>query len=335
MNDVPATLVPPRSSVSNRTVIARLKAWGCTGEKQKGEYTYFDSPWGDRIEVKSATYHRKNGSRQWDSIVNGLRVSYQEFMARDLSPLDQDTLKAAAVMAKDFVEGLREQEAEEKARLAAREAEQQAKREQREVAAQAARQAREKRRMSAQRRQQQLAVVPDDEATAALTSEPKVRQGRIINQVLDFLIGCGEPCSIDRIMTSFDNPPRRSSVQGACLRLVDQGVVDKVKPGVYQAKPQHQRQDVRVGVQGAIDGGVAAKVQDIAHGPEKPVQEALPPMPVPRAGRFIPANLTDNEATINDVLDLMFPSGFKAKHLPLIDAWRTATIALMRDIEHG
>ena len=36
--------------------------------------------------------------------------------------------------------------------------------------------------------------------------------------------------------------------------------------------------------------------------------------------------------TVNETLDLLFPQGFKARHLPLIDEWRKATVALIREI---
>jgi hypothetical protein len=335
MTGLPVGLIPAPAQTSNRRIIDRLKEWGCLVVKTKGDWTVVESPWGGAFEVRSPQCHNKNGIDTIQEFLSILGMSWNDFMGTDLTPFtpeekeamrgqSEDASQYLRVLTNRAADGATKQRAEafiDAQEEAARQIEQERKRKQR-------RQEREARMAAADAERQARLQVVQEEADAKhdIAQAPEPQRRRIINIVMDQLIESGEPMSIDRLMGTFgEDQPNRNTVQGACLRLVDQGIVDRVKPGVYQAKPQHQRQDVRIGVQGAVQGGVAAAVAPDQAGPQNAVQRL-------GGGRIVPDTLSEAEETINDVLDLMFPDGFKARHLPLIDAWRRATIDLMQEI---
>lgn len=98
--------------------------------------------------------------------------------------------------------------------------------------------------------------------------------------------------------------------------------------------------DHRVGIDVNVNGGGDVRPDNDVPAPppvvDKPVTpvlaEVVPPPAQPVAVPSPAPTTVDEDSVINDVLDMMFPNGFKAKHLPLIDAWRKATIDLMREI---
>lgn len=161
--------------------------------------------------------------------------------------------------------------------------------------------------------------------------ERKQKRIRIINHVFDALVTAGEAMSTDRLAKELGRP--KGSITTACSSLVNQGVVERVKPAVYRVKPEHNRQDVRV--------DVVARAEE-AHDdePDSPRQSprelgvVLPTTPMPELPREpLTDGLadTDTEATIIELLDLLLPNGFRARHLPAVIAWRDLTRRLIHE----
>lgn len=315
-------LVPRRSAVSNRSVINRLREWGAHGEKVRNDVTSMVLPGGETVEVISAHAHRRNGSNHWDAILTALNTSYEGFWMTDLAPPDKELIESFDKIMDSARETEGEMEAAERAAQEERDRTEAEKQEQRRQRRQ--QRAAESRRQKEENRVQQLAAstAPVD-PSESVEGLPRQKRQHIINQVFDVLIRTGEPMSFKRICEVLNDPDvTESRVSSACSGLWRNGVAIRIKRGVYQAHPEHQRQDVRVGVQGRVNG--------LEHAEET----AAASVPVTERVRQVPRiPIGEDDQTINDLLDLMFPDGFKARHLAAIDTWRQATVALMHEIE--
>jgi hypothetical protein len=179
------------------------------------------------------------------------------------------------------------------------------------------------------------------------------------NRTLDVLVAANEPVSIERL-TKLLPDIRRDSIQQACLSLVRWNVAERVKPGVYRVRDEARRNgDVRVGVDITARAALPEPAPAVPAASPVTVQHVVPVQDVTATTAPVeprpPAETRDTGRTadvepiqktyasdgsgdlqmdemVNETLDLLFPQGFKARHLPLIDQWRQATIALMREI---
>jgi hypothetical protein len=56
-------------------------------------------------------------------------------------------------------------------------------------------------------------------------------------------------------------------------------------------------------------------------------------LPEPTPPELLKTEPLSEDATMNLVLDLMFPNGFKAAHFPIIEAWKNITRNLMKEVQ--
>lgn len=179
------------------------------------------------------------------------------------------------------------------------------------------------------------AVVQHASATrAVLAAEPQpnrtMKNRGIGRAILDVLIADSGAMSAEAIHKHL---PRfsASAISNSCSYLVESGNAERVMRGMYRATSRLQSgQTMHHDVQGGV-----------SHTPiEKPFTSAIEAVPTPPPSQEIlraisidakPKKENDDE-TMNLLLDLMFPTGFKASHLPAIDVWKKSTVALMKEV---
>lgn len=136
----------------------------------------------------------------------------------------------------------------------------------------------------------------------------------------------------------------QEQVQGACSYLVGKGLIIAPLRGIYTFDTDDVEH--KVGIDISVDRpAVAAPAPQPAPQPaqEAPERPAVQPTPIrtepaaplrkkPPAVTQEDIDRTVDPEEINDVLDMLFPNGFKARHLPAIDHWREATKALIASI---
>lgn len=156
------------------------------------------------------------------------------------------------------------------------------------------------------------------------------------NAVLEVMVAANEPMTTKRLVEVTGLP--NDTINHACHYLHTLDLIERVKYGCYKVKQGNGHVEHRVGID------IRSAVADVvAPSPElEPAQaSAVAPVavvepPLTQAVVVTPPAATspiDADSMINDVLDLLFPNGFKAKHLPLIDAWRRATVNLLSEVE--
>jgi hypothetical protein len=148
--------------------------------------------------------------------------------------------------------------------------------------------------------------------------------------VFDLLVERGDPLSNQAVAETLNIKPAQAT--SSLAQLAKLGVVDRVKYGVYQAKPGLMRKAGTMGL--VLSGG-------FHH--EPPVTPAsVPPRgferPTPASVTFTTIDSVsldpsmEEDEILNELLDLMAPDGFKARHLPLIDNFKACAVALLREI---
>lgn len=326
-----ASFFPSQGQISNRALIERMEKWGWRTQRVNGDTTIMESPNGYTVWVRSAHVKVGNSTSTFSEILSIMGMSWDFF----IRPLDAE-LQAALDMYTALPDEERErlwheakmQKAfqEEIDRAIDRE---QMRRE---------RQRRHEERQEAHRRRDEADKARAEEAAVAAAaqaaheakgdiptvSEAKSRVRGVSNDVLDVLVLNDEPMSVDRIASELTEYTRQQ-VAGACSHLANIGVAYRVKQGVYRLHDKARRgDDFRVGI------GVEVS------GPQEQEQAQSSP---DRALPKVPQNATVSdemaEEMIYDTLDLLFPGGFKAKHLPAIVAWRQATLELIKQINQG
>lgn len=309
--DAPPLFVQTMTQVSNRTVVDRCKAWGCIELKTSGEWTYFHFPPTDRkFKVRSAYQHNANSKFDFQEMLTAMDLTWSEFMGADLSPeaRAETLVKEQQIMAEQISRRFGDQIAQ---------IEKEIKKEDRKSR-------KEERRRQRELEEQQMAAVAaktaqaDSNVMALVPAEQGPQRQRYINRVFDLLVEKGDAMSNSAVAEALGLTNAQAG--SAMTSLYDQGVLDRIKPGVYQAKASVTKKDTHVGVVFSGDAPVRHTVPVAAPVTIRVQQDA------PR---------DDEDATINEILDLIAPNGFKAKHLPLIDAFKAATLTLMREIEAG
>jgi hypothetical protein len=148
------------------------------------------------------------------------------------------------------------------------------------------------------------------------TKPPRTRQHGHTEIVLNYLLSDGHTHTTGQIAEA--TGLSRDRVNKAAGYLVNVGAARRIKVGVYQVS----------------DATAAAARVEVTHHDHH--EEAFIGNPVPVV-RESPAVVTvewpaDTENEVLDVLDLLLPDGFKAKHLPAIEEWKAATVRLLREV---
>lgn len=315
---VPKAAVPAMGAVSNRRFIERMIDWGWEAASTKGEHTVMTVPTGDEVWVCSPHVHSRNPLSVFNEVLRCTGdISWTEFWTIDVPA---ELRKVAEDIKQDLALAQRRQDKRNK---------RDRKRE-------------ERRRMAAQQPARVINLDSGSDVTeelSALEAEVTASQEREVRhrvqpRVLALLVESGEAMACLTISQhlGIDND---NSVSGACGRLLQQGLIERVAHGVYRAvrTSGDHRVHVSVGAQQPEQAPVASTFPVVELPPEKPSAARTAPPSAPSDPRTDPMEGDQWEETINDVLDLMFPNGFKAKHLPLIDRWRQATKALMRELQ--
>lgn len=315
---------PAPSKISNRGLIARMKQWGWKEEKPKGDYLSMRSPTGQRVLVRSPHQHTGNSKETLHEVLEAMGgISWDHFIGANLTDLDIELGQYIATLSdEEVVPFLRSVgTAMQEIKAVDKEIEAAIHRADAHQRKEARRKAREE-----QRQEQHVTAQP-----APVTPIKKPRNRGISNRVYDLLATTGHAMSLQAIASALGDITS-DQAGNACANLMEAKAVQRVKHGVYQVLPQHQRQDVRVDVVARNEDTGETGEKVALHVPQAqplPVVASAPEVPAPRP---VAGLQFDYDESINDVLDLLFPQGFKAKHLPAIDAWRQATIALMREI---
>lgn len=181
-----------------------------------------------------------------------------------------------------------------------------------------------------------LATVPEQDAVSDEAEErikAKRNKGHV-NLVFDALVEARVPLSISKIAEMTDLT--RNQAGQAAVHLTNSGNILRVKQGVYKAKDQYVPQEVHLTMdqQAASPltfddrfGGMPMVEQDVQNG-------TLAPSPQVLAERVERRPILDEDVA-NDILDLLFPQGFKARHLPAIERWKAATEYLIHEVQGG
>lgn len=311
---VPKAAVPAMGAVSNRRFIDRMVDWGWETAQSKGEHVVMTLPTGDEVWVCAPQVHNRNPLSVFNEVM------------RCTGDIDWTTFWTTDVPAE-----LRRITAELEAEL---------EREQRRHGKRSRQKKEERRRMAASQPARVIDLDSASDVTDELqalereTEETREHRTRVQPRVLALLMESGEPWAISNIAKHL-GINNDSSVSGACGRLMQQGLVRRVAHGVYQAVRTGGDHKVHISVgQPPEAAPVPLMASFPTPAPEIPAAARTAPPSAPSDPRQTPPKGEDQwEETINEVLDLMFPNGFKARHLPLIDRWRQATTALMRELQ--
>lgn len=338
--------LPTKGSVSNRALISKMEQWGWKVKKVNGETTIMVTPGGRKLEVRSAHIHQGNSAKTIDELLSLMGMSWNEFIA-PLDPAQTVALQAFHYLSEEE-RAMVWEAAELKMMTSLDRVKEQQRAEQ--IRLRDERRAEQKRERDRRRNQQQTAPQPQQELVPVteptippedlplVSDKPKVvreysRTGGATNKVLDVLARFNGPVSIERLVQEESLAGhKRKAIQGGARYLVSLGLAHRVKTGVYRITEEGKRSaDYKLDIEVHTTNGDAPK-------PEQPQPEYPEHLPsseeLVRVTAQVPAiEPTESEDDIvNETLDLLFPGGFKARHLPLIDDWRQATLALMREI---
>lgn len=181
----------------------------------------------------------------------------------------------------------------------------------------------------------------DDRPGQTETEKKRVRTSGVSRRVLAVLKQhANAHLDVPTITGMIGGELTQEQVQGACSYLVGKNLIVAPLRGIYTFDSDDVEHkvgigvDINVGGNGQQDHPAQGTAQPAQEAPERPV---TPPMPIRPAPPFTVSRkdvdaISDDE--INDVLDMLFPAGFKAKHLPAIDKWREATKALIASIRN-
>lgn len=329
-----AAFVTSQAQISNRNLLARMKAWGWDVESVNGDWTSMTAgPMNDRtkyrMEVRSEHTHTKNHAGVFRQVLSIMGLTWEEFMTTDLAT-QNETIKAQDIeFGLDYLGRLFQSTADQRA-----------------MQQEKYRRAEEKKqkRLEAQQKAHEATTAglnPDQETpmpAPALALAPvrlrKKHERGISNLVFDTLVKIGEPASVARLAQELPQFKYNQVGVSACY-LANIGTVIRVKQGVYQVAEKYRHQDVSVSVTARTENGSTTQTLTVVPDSSPDVAPDSAPAEVVTSAQEQPPTVSRpvlTEDIANEVLDLLLPEGFKARHLPLIEAWKRATEALMAGV---
>lgn len=329
--------VPSPKQASNRTIYERCLEWGCKVTKTNGNWVWMASPFQLRFKIRAPQQRIANGQPDIDNLLNALMLPWSVFMGAQILNKDRlvqigegfskssssgdlefptDEMGPCSICGESVMRVVMVKRGKKIAHsyCAKRAAEPQLPVESKEetepmpdltqtVAGE---------QYDADVKGERVDPASEKEVVASLP------RGRYINSVFDLLVERGDPMSNRAVAEVLDITPAQAG--SALAQLASQNVVTRVKSGVYQAKPGLMRKDGTLGL--VISGGY--------------MQSTAPtPKPEPVRNQLASTNVEPDpgeDEMLNELLDLMAPNGFKARHLPYIDAFKSCAVALMREI---
>lgn len=145
-------------------------------------------------------------------------------------------------------------------------------------------------------------------------------------QVLEVLCAHDVPMTVARIVAELGLPNTSDTVRvisNRCGYLAEQGLAERVMYGTYRVADKAKRTDVRVHHDSTPSAAEAAPA---------PSPVTVPVVAEPRNVVTVAESVDD---TIEAVLDLLLPDGFKASHLRYIAPWVEATKQMVSAVSNG
>lgn len=182
-----------------------------------------------------------------------------------------------------------------------------------------------------------------------MTPPPRARRrSGASTEVFDVLVALGGTGSIDQIVER--TGMKRSTAASAAYYLIQSGIANRVKNGIYQLAKESSPHDQRIQVD--LEGGdpvrlsVVKDTTETATAPpavidvrDGPPTAASGPSTTPSWTALTPpapqVTPTLHEETVSTLIDVLFPDGLRisGKNLAALDAWRAATIRLLTEVE--
>lgn len=340
---------PSKGQVSNRRFIERMKEWGWTVNKVKGDWTeMIHLNTYDKVKVRSAQITTGNPPEVFQEVLDVMNLTWEQFMLTNIPEVMSKIVEQDAFVrgTEQFLLGERDRLPQRMLDILHEEALQEYGKHQRRVERKAreaaAREQKEKQRIMSQPSTSESEVIDltdvDIHAELARVTNPVKGETRdtptrvrVINRVFDYLVESGEPCSAQRISDALGDTSKES-VTGALLGLVKHELVERVKPGIYRiVRDQQNGSTIHHNVTAPVPVAPVQPVAALAPAPTTPVFPAGPwAGSVASTGDLTSAE----EGVINDVLDLMFPDGMRirAADISLLDQWKHLTAEVMRRV---
>lgn len=152
-------------------------------------------------------------------------------------------------------------------------------------------------------------------------------------QVLEVLCAHDVPMTVARIVAELGLPNTPDTVRvisNRCGYLAEQGLAERVMYGTYRVADKAKRTDVRVHHDSTPTAAPAPAAEAEAAPAPSPV--TVPVVAEPRNVVTVAESVDD---TIEAVLDLLLPDGFKASHLRYIAPWVEATKQMVSAVSNG
>lgn len=336
---------PAPTQVSNRTIYERCLEWGCKVTKTNGNWVWMTSAMGAKFKVRPPQQHQANGKPDIDKMLESIALPWSVFIAAEI--LD---VKALEELGKGFraSEYAGEHPDDEMGPCSVCEESViravMVKRGKKIAHSYCAKPQEAQPDPTPPPAEEENESVPDtmpDVLEVIVTDPPEevedqvTPRQRYINQVFDLLVERGDPMSNQAVAEVLGISPAQAG--SAMTNLCNQGVVSRIKAGVYQAKPNILR---RAGTFGLVLSGDGT----VDHPPFGTVPPGYNVQPNERPSSTVTFSSVESvhlepnaeeDETLNEILDLIAPSGFKARHLPLIDAFKRSALALMREVNGG
>lgn len=307
MSDHRASAVP--RAPSNRRVIEQMKRWGWTTGRQDGRWMTMHGPpigemSGITLAVRPGSQHDANPTTIFHEIYNLTTNGDANSFWEGPPEVWQDMLRQA-------------RERSEKARAAAKEAE----------LARAAQVAREREweaiRIEGERQAEAARAEAAKREVKEMESKRKTGKGIRTSDirasdVLDCLATNDRPMNIQavgrRMGLDMDNETNVRDVGNRLAYLYSKGLAERVMAGTYRA----------------LGSGTATSGRIEHHVDRKNTHE--PERVSPDRTIFNPITIEPIEDSIEAVLDLLLPNGFKASHLKFIAPWIDATKQMLNEV---
>lgn len=329
---------PAPTQVSNRTIHDRCLEWGCKVNKTNGNWVWMTSPMAVRFKIRPPQQHQANSKHDIERMLDAIAVPWAVFIAAEIldvkelqrlgegfknhgGPTEQpdDEMGPCSVCQEGVIRAVLVKRGKKIAHSYCLAKPQEAQPD------------------PTPPTEEETETVPAPDVLEVIVTDPPEEvedqvtpRQRYINQVFDLLVERGDPMSNQAVAEAIGITPQQAT--SAMAALCSQGVVVRVKAGVYQARPDVMRRQSNVGV-------VISSVEK----PFGTIPSGYVVQPTERPGHVTFSQVesvhrepdAEEDETLNEILDLIAPNGFKARHLPLIDAFKRSALALMREVNGG
>lgn len=324
---------PSYGQISNRSFIKRMEQWGWFPAKRKGDWWKMESPLGDHVDVRAPHIKQGNSAHTFNEVLSCMDIDWSTF----INPLEAEERVAKTYAS--FQSAIREvydfaKKQERTEEEIAQRREEKRKRKHDERLAQDATQSQSISGLTPGGTCRQAVPEPIKEEPVAR----KKRATKIYTQTdyFDTLKTLGEAsakdvASILEIDTSDKSQVQR--VYSAFNVLSRKGKIERIGGGKWRAVPPTPSADL-------APADAKDEIEEMKH-PDpapKPMDVDNPAVEETKAEpgvRVLQREPTKVDLKVEDIADLMFPDGFKAKHISLVSEWMNITRDLIREVNGG